>query len=133
MPASVHHFLTHYLSYIRLNSKQLHTTLHSMYLENVTDNSNIVDEYSTLTLMTDYSHPLEINLAGILCLVCLTLAVLILIILAACISCIFGRKSLGCGHRLRYAAWISNFGMRLGYEFFFEICLCYLIQLSQTN
>ena len=28
---------------------------------------------------------------------------------------------------------MSNFAIRLGYEFFLEICLCYLIQLSQTN
>ena len=45
MPASAHYFLTHYLSYIRLNSKQLDETLHSLYIENVTDKSDIVDEF----------------------------------------------------------------------------------------
>ena len=75
--------------------------------------------YSPLFLLCGYKPIFSQNLFLI---ALISAALLVLIFAFSLIDMVCKRRS-----NRRIAAWVSNFGMRFFYEFFFEIFLCMMI------
>ena len=141
IPGNAHYFLLEYLNILRLHFWSLTKWLQEQVGASKEHDYAMVqkeeygaEHYTELVFSCGYSFNLLPNLILVFFLFACIVLVWLLVLLCDLWRKYNDRKQRENGQRSRerreLEPWMTNFGVRFLYEVFFEICLCFMINLA---